>query len=132
MKSLLIIFNFLFITIAIGCNQTKTNQSLGDQQPVAVNVSKADAKNLIQNTKDLIVLDVRTPEEIALGKIEKAMELNINDPNFQVSLDKLDKTKPILVYCKAGGRSARASEMMTKMGFKKVYNLESGYDDWKN
>ncbi|MFM2395332.1 MAG: hypothetical protein RLZZ546_3315, partial [Bacteroidota bacterium] len=112
--------------------QPKSNIAQDIQQPVISNVNTADAKNLIANNQDLVVLDVRTPEEIANGKIDKALEININDPGFQASLEKLDKSKPVLVYCKAGGRSARACEIMSKIGFKKVYNLEQGFDGWKN
>jgi rhodanese-related sulfurtransferase len=44
----------------------------------------------------------------------------------------LDKNKPVLVYCAAGGRSASAAKDLKKAGFKKVYDLEGGYDAWED
>ena len=43
----------------------------------------------------------------------------------------LDKNQPIIVYCAAGGRSAKASQMLKKNGFKVIYDLSGGYDNWE-
>ncbi|HBW86879.1 MAG TPA: hypothetical protein DEF82_09115 [Crocinitomicaceae bacterium] len=44
---------------------------------------------------------------------------------------KFDKKKPLLVYCAAGGRSSKAIKNLSKAGFRKVYDLEGGFDDWR-
>ena len=77
------------------------------------------------------MLDVRTPGEWANGKLEKSTLINFNDAKFEENIGKLDKTKPVFVYCAVGGRSARASKVLSKQGFK-VYNLtNAGYGQLK-
>ena len=76
------------------------------------------------------VLDVRTPEEFAEGHLKDAKNLNFNDPAFAQNIQSLDKSKPVFVYCLAGGRSTKAAEMLAAQGFKEVYNMEDGYMKW--
>ena len=60
-----------------------------------------------------------------------AIKMNLYASDFKAKLDKLDKTKPVYVYCKVGGRSGQAASQMQAMGFSKVYNLIGGMDAWK-
>ena len=76
------------------------------------------------------VIDVRTPKEYKAGHIENAVNMHVYDKDFEQRLDKLDKNKPVYVYCKAGGRSAEAVEIMQKKGFKKITELDGGMDAW--
>ena len=77
-----------------------------------------------------ILLDVRTPKEVAQGKIPGASVLNIYDENFERKLNFMQKDKPIYVYCRSGGRSSQAAKTMSKNGFSKVYNLLGGIGTW--
>jgi rhodanese-related sulfurtransferase len=79
----------------------------------------------------ITVLDVRTPEEVALGAIEKSINIDFYRPSFKQDLDKLDKKTPIVVYCKIGGRSSKAAQILVDQGFGKVYNLDGGYTAWE-
>lgn len=79
-----------------------------------------------------LLLDVRTPEEFEEGHIEGATLINFFDPDFADQIEKLDKTRAVYVYCKAGGRSARAMQMMNELGFLEVYNLSGGYGAWSS
>lgn len=79
---------------------------------------------------DAILVDVRTPEEYEQGHIEKSVNINWFDPEFANKFDAIDKQKTIYVYCKVGGRSAKAQQRLTALGFKNVINLEGGYDAW--
>ncbi len=56
--------------------------------------------------------------------------MNFFEKDFNAQLEKLDKTKPVYVYCKAGGRSGKATKQMKKMGFTTVYNLIGGIGAW--
>lgn len=76
------------------------------------------------------VVDVRTPKEFKAGHIEGAMNMHVYDKDFSQRLDKLDKKKPVYVYCKVGGRSAEAVEIMKEKGFTTVIELEGGMDAW--
>ncbi len=83
-------------------------------------------------TPNAQLIDVRTPEEYAGGHLRNSLNININDKEFEQQLGKLDKTKPVMVYCKAGSRSAAAAEKMQEMGFTEIYNLDGGIMKWEN
>lgn len=78
-----------------------------------------------------ILLDVRTPEEIAEGKLAGSIALNYNDDNFAEALNELDPNQPVYVYCAAGGRSSKTATMLGEKGFKLVYNLDGGITAWQ-
>lgn len=100
------------------------------QSKGVVNISVQDLNNQISEKIQLV--DVRTPAECNKGIIKGALEINVTSEDFEEKvLEKLDKSKPVYVYCKSGGRSLIASEMLLKQGFK-VYNVEGGYNEWKN
>lgn len=84
-----------------------------------------------KTTKDAVILDVRTPEEFAAGYIDKAINIDFYNDGFADEVKKLDKSKSYFVYCKAGGRSASAAELMRKAGFTKVYDLDGGITSWE-
>ncbi len=95
------------------------------------NVSNEEAKEMMSNHSDLQIIDVRTDGEVAQGIIEGAIQLDISKPNFEKELEKLDKSKPVLVYCASGGRSKTAQNIMKDKGFENVANLTHGYRGWK-
>lgn len=78
---------------------------------------------------DCIVLDVRTPEEVEKGVIGKPIVMDFYDSDFAEQLRKLDTSKAVYVYCRAGRRSLLAGEILVKMGFE-VYNLTGGTNSW--
>lgn len=92
-----------------------------------VNVS--EAKTMIDKG-GVVVLDVRTPDEFVGGHLKNAMHANVNDASFSQRIAAIDKKKTIVVYCAAGSRSARATDMMVQKGFKNVYNMTGGYNAW--
>ena len=79
---------------------------------------------------DVVLIDVRTPEEFAEGHLTGALNMNINDAGFETSLAKLDKSKTYLIYCRSGARSGRAGNMMVSQGFTTIYNLDGGIMAW--
>lgn len=89
-------------------------------------------RSKIMEYKDEVVLDVRTPQEYQGGHIEDAVNIDWNGSNFEQQVSKLDKNKPVFVYCHAGGRSAAAAGKLEQMGFTKVYDLEGGMMNWRN
>ncbi|CAG9610337.1 rhodanese-like domain-containing protein [Pseudoneobacillus rhizosphaerae] len=91
------------------------------------NVSTEEAKQLIDNN-EVIVLDVRTPEEFQGGHIPGATLIPLQE--FENRLNELDKEKNYLVVCRSGNRSAQASEILTGNGFSKIYNMAGGMNNW--
>jgi len=78
------------------------------------------------------LIDVRTPEEFSQGHLENAKNINIMAEDFDAQVASLDKSKPVMVYCKSGGRSARASERLKELGFTMITDLEGGITNWNN
>jgi len=92
-----------------------------------------DAFDLIQKNKtnpDFIILDVRTKAEIDSGYIEGSRNIDFNSPDFKSEISKLDKGKTYLLYCKKGGRSKQAKDLMLELGFKNVADIGKGFDGW--
>jgi len=87
-------------------------------------------KNKI-STKDALVFDVRTTEEFNLGHIKGSINIDFYDEKLFVDFfQKINKTKPIYIYCRSGNRSKKSSEILKKIGFVKVYDLLGGYKNW--
>jgi len=92
----------------------------------------AEFEQAIQ-VKGIQLVDVRRPEEFKEGHIKGATLANWQDQEaFKTQATKLDKTKPVYVYCLAGVRSSKAASWLTEQGFTKVVNLEGGIEAWKN
>lgn len=77
-----------------------------------------------------VLLDVRTPQETSQAVIQGATLLDFKAADFEQQLAGLDKSKTYFVYCAAGGRSAKAGELMKEKGFTTVYTLEGGINAW--
>ena len=104
-------------------------EEMDEQTIITENVSASEFKKLYESGKGLL-LDVRTPNEVAQGKIDGATNLDFYSPTFKADLDKLDKSKPVYVYCRSGSRSGKTMKHMKDSGFKIVYNLIGGYSSW--
>ncbi|GIV37498.1 MAG: hypothetical protein KatS3mg032_1877 [Cyclobacteriaceae bacterium] len=106
-----------------------TAQCSTSQSTVNLDVNRFE-KQLQDNTSK-IILDVRTPEEFAGGYIPGAILIDYYSSDFRQQIQKLDKTRPVYVYCAAGGRSSSAAKILAASGFTRVYNLEGGFNAWK-
>ena len=80
--------------------------------------------------RDYVLVDVRTPEEFAQGALPEAVNISVTDLSFPFEIAKLNKEKPVLIYCKGGTRSARAAVAMKALGFDEIHELDGGYMAW--
>ncbi|MBL7829317.1 MAG: rhodanese-like domain-containing protein [Saprospiraceae bacterium] len=95
-------------------------------------INADQTESMLKKDATIQLVDLRTPGEIkATGKIHGARAINFNAPDFESSILKLDKNKPVLLYCAAGGRSGQAATRLKTLGFKKVYDYTGGMNDWK-
>lgn len=117
-------------TISCGTSQNNTPETAITNNEVIVTV---DAKTFSELTKSQsgTILDVRTPEEWTEGTLKDAVKMNYHDDNFAEQVEKLDKNAPVFVYCKKGGRSSSAADILKEKGFTKVYNLDGGITSWQ-
>lgn len=110
------------------CCQQKGSCQVSTTQPASAiyNYTVPEFAKLLENS-DVQLVDVRTPQEYASGHIDKAMLIDVKADNFITQAEKmLDPKKPVAVYCRSGGRSAKAADLLLKKGFT-VYNLKGGY-----
>lgn len=101
-------------------------------QPVGENLPPKEFDQKFKATKNAVLIDVRTPEEVQQGKIQGAVNLDYRSENFKEEVSKLDKNKTYFLYCAAGMRGSKASDIMEGLGFKQVYNLEGGLGAWED
>jgi rhodanese-related sulfurtransferase len=114
---------FLFFS----CSTSSTTLTA---QTITKKVSKVEFSELMKKSGAQLI-DVRTSREFSNGFIEGAKNIDYNGDSFEKQIKKLDKNKPVLVYCAAGGRSENAAELLKEWGFKEIYDLEGGYNAWK-
>ena len=94
-------------------------------------INNAQFKELMKDSM-AVILDVRTPEEVTEGKIDQAINVNYFSATFVDQVESLiPKNKTVLVYCAAGARSVEACKQLKKAGYKKLYDLETGYNGWE-
>lgn len=77
------------------------------------------------DTKDMIILDVRTAAEYQDAHVQSSLNIDILDSSFQGKINTLDKNKTYKVYCRSGNRSGQAEKLMKSLGFKDVENIGS-------
>ena len=73
-------------------------------------------------------------KEVLILKNNSTTESEIRDfldENFDEKIESVDKSKPVIVYCKSGGRSAKCALKLAEKGFEKIYDLEGGFSQWK-
>lgn len=96
-----------------------------------VTVGPVAAASVLENAPaDLVVLDIRTPEEFAEGHLEGATLLDFYDPGFADGLAELDPDVPYLLYCRSDNRSGQTMELMRDLGFAEVTEVDGGILAW--
>ena len=109
--------------------------SCAAEAPIQIteNVTAQEAFTLTQNNQnnlDFVIVDVRTPEEFAEGHVENAINIDFRSENFRDEIDKLDKHKTYLIYCRSGRRSADAINIMEELNFTRIYHMNGGILEW--
>lgn len=96
------------------------------------NLNQQAFKERLAQSDEIILLDVRTPQEFDQSHIPNAINIDYFDELFWERIDSLDKAKDLLVYCRTGRRSIRACLLMQNGGFNKdkVFNQEGGFSEW--
>lgn len=122
-----IAFKFLMLFACLislqACGDAKSQEMTGE-----IPITELENTALAEGA---VLLDVRTPEEYAAGHLEGAVNMDILSAGFETQLQTLDKDATVYVYCKKGGRSARAAALMDSIGFATVINLTGGYDAYQ-
>lgn len=135
---LLYVFAAAFLVLTSWNVDAKTAKPAGNtsgQTTVIKMLTPQEALELIKkNSKntDFVILDIRTPEEFESGHIEGAININYHSDTFVEDMDKLDKEKTYLVYCRTGRRSSDAVSIMTRQGFRELFRIKGDIVKWKS
>jgi rhodanese-related sulfurtransferase len=113
-----------------------TNAPADDEADKAVEkIDVHAAQEYAAQHENAVLLDVRTPAEYNMSHIPGAMNLNVQNDDFESMVAGLDKNKTYLVHCTknpANGRSARALDTLQELGFRNLYSIEGGYVAWRD
>lgn len=87
------------------------------------------AMELIKSREDLMIVDIRGPQELVEGWIDGSVLM----PMTEILQGRMapPKDRPILLVCAVGGRSLGLGKAMASYGWKEIYNLQSGIAEWK-
>ena len=114
----------LILLFVASCDATKENSNV-------VSLSADDFADVIAETNNIQVLDVRTHDEFIKGHIPNSINIDVKQDGFgDRAQSQLDKEDPVAVYCRSGRRSKVAATILVDMGYT-VYELNQGIIDWK-
>lgn len=90
------------------------------------NISGKDATLLISNTKNLVIIDVRSKNEYKSGHINGSNLMPVNEISSRITELEKFRGNPILVHCASGGRSPKAVNILLKNKFGPIYHMNHG------
>ena len=137
MQSFLLIIGLFYF---VGCTSKANNSTVSsDSSSTTIvesntvqgpDITIAKAKEMMSQSKEIVLIDVRTQGEVDAGVIGQPLHIDISKPDFKQKIEALDKSKEYIVYCAVGGRSGTAVKYMRQAGFDKSYNMMGGYNEW--
>ena len=94
-------------------------------------ITATDLKRRLDTGEDIQIIDVREPNEVAIGRIPNSVHIPLGQVLNRMS--EIDENRETVVHCKMGGRSARAIEALQRSGFKgNLMNLKGGILAWSD
>lgn len=118
----------LSIVLLLAFNCTNV---LGQEKSSVEKLSVAAFSEAIATADSTFVIDVRTPEEFAEGHLTAALNINWNGDSFEEHAALLDKSAPVYVYCRSGGRSNNAAQKLRELGFSQIFDMQGGMLAWR-
>lgn len=126
------LFGLLLSIFIISCKYE--NQKSGIENSVtteqAGSVTYLSAEEFQEKSINQLIVDIRTPFEFNMGHIEGAININYYSPNFSEEIAKLERSKPVFIYCRSGNRTSSASKIFLQVGFSEVFDLNGGINMW--
>lgn len=123
-----------FIAGCGGGTEPTDDALLAAEEPTAAGVRLVSATQgaaiQAQPPEDLVILDVRTPEEFAEGHLDGAVLVDFYDADFAEQIGELDPNVPYLMYCRSGNRSGQTATIMEQLGFTDVADVDGGILSW--
>lgn len=122
-----VLFLLLSLIFVSGCSDNDVVEKVSFKS-----ISSEEAYSMMNESEDLIIVDVRSSEEYSTGHIESAINIPVNEIGNRFKDEVTSDTQTtILVYCKSGVRAKQASELLADLGYSNVYEF-GGILDWKH
>ncbi len=112
---------FLILTLILGGCASKEN--------TFTVIDAKTAYEMIQENKDIVILDVRTSEEYNTLHIPDAINLELATLESTIETVVPDKNQTVLIYCRSGNRSNQAARLLVKLGYTNIYDF-GGINSW--
>jgi rhodanese-related sulfurtransferase len=112
-------------------NRKSFNQLVMEALQTVPEVAPGQLQSRLEGGEQIVVIDVREPDEFARGKIPGAYTIPRGVLEMQVD-GRLPLDTTVVLYCGGGARSALAAKSMAEMGYEKVENLQGGWHAWIN
>lgn len=116
---------FILLVALLGfasCQEPKVNE---------VTIVSPEEVQTLLDMEDVQLVDVRTSKEYTTENIPGAQNIDFSSPTFDEDILKLDKSRPVILYCQKEGRSSKCGAKLKDAGFIKVYDLNGGITKWK-
>ncbi|MEM7163085.1 MAG: rhodanese-like domain-containing protein [Bacteroidota bacterium] len=114
---------FVFALLLFACNT---------EQPAGIHLLNPQDFESAINSDQVKLIDIRTAEEFQEGSIAYAQNIDFYAEDFMDQMGQFDKSEPLYIFCRSGGRSGKASKMLVEAGFNSVYDLDGGYLTWSD
>ena len=132
--SVFILINGLFMNSS--CEHKEAESSVSGSMVLPVhetkieNIQAMEAAKMLEKNPDMMVLDIRTPEEFNSGHIPASINIDYKAENFELEIKKLDRSKPYLMHCRSGRRSTAALDTFRKLRFDHIIHIDDGILGW--
>ncbi len=122
-RNLISFIALVFLVFFTACKDTSSDIKV---------ITPQEVKEAVYDNGSHQLIDVRTLEEFKEGHLKNAQNICVTDDDFVENIQKLDKDKPVYLYCRSGKRSARAAAILKDLGFKEIYDMDGGYLNWES
>lgn len=123
MKQSTLILSLLLVLFISSCT---------DKSTAEITVVSTEEMQTLLKLDDVQLIDVRSEKEHNKGHLASSQNIDFNSPTFDEDIKKLDKLKPVILYCQRGGRSAKCAKKLKDAGFIKIYDLKGGFSKWQH
>lgn len=119
----------LFFTVCVYKNSVAQNFMPSDK---FITLSPSEYEQKLNATEDKLIIDVRTKGEYRKAHIKGATNISYLGSTFAEKAAELDNSKAVFIYCETAHRSPLAARILSNLGFKEIYDLQFGFENWRN
>lgn len=94
-------------------------------------VKEIQIKEVLEKKEDFLIIDIRENEELEEGFLENSINISRSFLDIKIEDFVKDYSKEIILYCSAGTRSILSAKTLQDIGYKNVYSMNGGFNEWK-